>query len=112
MNFCLFSGDLMSTSGYPTAMICNSVVYIEGNDVVDFHVDQHFTTKTYTEKAVDFIQRHAEGPFYLYLAHSMPHVPIYASPEFDGRSGKGLYTDVIEEIDWSVGKVLAKLEGT
>jgi arylsulfatase A-like enzyme len=87
-----------------------SVVYLEGNEVVDFHVDQHFTTRTYTEKAADFIQRHADGPFYLYLAHSMPHVPIYASPEFDGRSGNGLYTDVIEEIDWSVGQLLEKLE--
>ena len=96
--------------GIPYSNDMNSVVYIEGNEVVDFHVDQHFTTKTYTEKAVDFIDRHAEGPFYLYLAHSMPHVPIYASPEFDGRSGKGLYTDVIEEIDWSVGKVIGKLK--
>ena len=96
--------------GIPYSNDMQSVVYFEGNEVVDFHVDQHFTTRTYTEKAVDFIHRHAGGPFYLYLAHSMPHVPIYASPDFDGRSGKGLYTDVIEEIDWSVGQVLAKLE--
>jgi arylsulfatase A-like enzyme len=87
-----------------------SVVYLEGNEVVDFHVDQRFITRTYTEKACDFIERHAGGPFFLYLAHSMPHVPIYASPEFEGRSGKGLYTDVIEEIDWSVGQLLEKLK--
>ena len=73
-------------------------------------MDQRYTTRTYAEKAVDFIDRHAGGPFFLYLAHSMPHVPIYASPEFDGRSGKGLYTDVIEEIDWSVGRMMAFLE--
>jgi arylsulfatase A len=96
--------------GIPYSNDMQSVVYLEGNEVVDFHPDQHFTTKTYTEKALDFIDRHAGGPFYLYLAHSMPHVPIYASPEFDGRSGNGLYTDVIEEIDWSVGQVLAGLE--
>ncbi len=96
--------------GIPYSNDMRSVVYMEGNKVVDFHVDQHFTTRTYTEKACDFIERHANGPFYLYLAHSMPHVPIYASPEFDGRSGKGLYTDVIEELDWSVGEVLKKLE--
>jgi len=96
--------------GIPYSNDMHGVVYLEGNDVVAFRVDQHFTTKTYTEKACDFIERHAGAPFYLYLAHSMPHVPIYASPEFEGRSGKGLYTDVIEEIDWSVGEVLASLE--
>jgi arylsulfatase A-like enzyme len=96
--------------GIPYSNDMMSVVYLEGNEVVDFHPDQHYTTKTYTEKACNFIDRHAGGPFYLYLAHSMPHVPIYASPDFDGRSGKGLYTDVIEEIDWSVGEVLKKLE--
>lgn len=96
--------------GIPYSNDMLSVVYMDGNEVVDFHVDQHFTTKTYTEKALGFINRHKGGPFYLYLAHSMPHVPIYASPDFDGRSGKGLYTDVIEEIDWSVGQVLEKLE--
>ena len=96
--------------GIPYSNDMMSVVYLDGNRVVDFHVDQHFTTKTYTEKACDFIDRHAGQPFYLYLAHSMPHVPIYASPDFDGHSGNGLYTDVIEEIDWSVGEVLGKLE--
>ncbi|MFH0757907.1 MAG: sulfatase [Bacteroidota bacterium] len=96
--------------GIPYSNDMNSVVYLDGNEVVEFHVDQHFTTKTYTEKAVDFIDRHAGGPFFLYLAHSMPHVPIYASPGFEGRSGNGLYADVIGEIDWSVGEVLAELE--
>ncbi|MGW8317016.1 MAG: sulfatase family protein, partial [Bacteroidales bacterium] len=96
--------------GIPYSNDMLSVVYIDGNEVVDFHPDQHYTTRTYTEKAIDFIDRHSDGPFYLYLAHSMPHIPIYASPEFDGRSGNGLYADVIEEIDWSVGEVLKKLE--
>ncbi len=96
--------------GIPYSNDMHSAIYLEGNDVADFNVDQHFTTRTYTGKAVDFIDRHAGTPFYLYLAHSMPHVPIYASPEFDGRSGNGLYADVIEEIDWSVGEVLASLE--
>ena len=96
--------------GIPYSNDMHSAVYIEGNEVVEFRPDQHFTTKTYTEKACDFIDRHAGAPFYLYLAHSMPHVPIYASPDFDGRSGNGLYADVIEEIDWSVGEVLKKLE--
>ena len=96
--------------GIPYSNDMRGVVYLDGNEVSEFHVDQHYTTKVYTEKALDFIDRHAESPFYLYLAHSMPHTPIYASPEFDGRSGNGLYADVIEEIDWSVGQVLEKLE--
>lgn len=96
--------------GIPYSNDMHSVVYLDGNDVAAYQVDQHYTTKTYTEKACDFISRNADSPFYLYLAHSMPHVPIYASPEFDGRSGNGLYADVIEEIDWSVGEVLASLE--
>jgi arylsulfatase A len=96
--------------GIPYSNDMQSVVYLEGNEVAEFHVDQHFTTRTYTEKACDFIDRHAGGPFFLYLAHSMPHVPIYASPGFEGRSGNGLYADVIEEIDWSVGEVLGRLE--
>ena len=96
--------------GIPYSNDMNSVVYMQGNEVVAFHVDQHLITRTYTEKACNFIERHAGSPFFLYLAHSMPHVPIYASPEFDGHSGNGLYADVIEEIDWSVGEVLGKLE--
>ena len=96
--------------GIPYSNDMHSAVYIEGNEVVEYRPDQNFTTRTYAEKACDFIERHAGAPFYLYLAHSMPHVPIYASPDFDGRSGHGLYTDVIEEIDWSVGEVIKMLE--
>jgi len=92
-----YSNDMMST------------VYIEGNDVVDFDVDQHFTTRTYTEKSTDFIERHADKPFFLYVAHSMPHVPLYVSPEFEGSSESGLYGDVIQELDWSVGEILRTL---
>lgn len=98
--------------GIPYSNDMRSAVYLDGNRVVDFNPDQHYTTRTYTEKALDFIRRRRQAgePFFLYLAHSMPHVPIYASPEFEGRSGHGLYTDVIEEIDWSVGEVLNTLE--
>ncbi|MCF8225498.1 MAG: sulfatase [Bacteroidales bacterium] len=96
--------------GIPYSNDMESVVYLEGNEVVDFHPDQSLTTKTYTEKALDFIDRHAGNPFFLYLAHSMPHVPIYASEDFLGTSDRGLYGDVIQELDWSVGQVLDKLE--
>ncbi|MEM1135467.1 MAG: sulfatase [Bacteroidota bacterium] len=97
--------------GIPYSNDMESVVYMKDNEVDSFKVDQHYTTKTYTEKAVDFIQRNKEKPFFLYLAHNMPHVPIYASEKFLGSSDRGLYGDVIQEIDWSVGEVLKTLEG-
>ncbi|MFW5656976.1 MAG: sulfatase, partial [Bacteroidota bacterium] len=96
--------------GIPYSNDMESVVYMEGNEVVEFHVDQRYTTKTYTEKAVEFINDNAEEPFFLYLAHSMPHVPIYASEDFLGTSERGLYGDVVQEIDWSVGEVINSLK--
>jgi arylsulfatase A-like enzyme len=59
----------------------------------------------YTEKAVDFIDRNAEKPFFLYVAHSMPHVPLFVSDKFRGASERGLYGDVISEIDWSYQQI-------
>jgi arylsulfatase A-like enzyme len=67
--------------------------------------DQKMLTTWYTEKAVDFINRNRDQPFFLYLPHSMPHVPIFCSDRFNGRSGTGLYGDVMMEIDWSVGEI-------
>jgi arylsulfatase A-like enzyme len=96
--------------GIPYSNDMESVVYLEGNRVVEYHPDQSLTTKTYTEKALDFIDRKKDQPFFLYLAHSMPHVPIYASEDFLGKSERGLYGDVIQELDWSVGQILEKLE--
>jgi arylsulfatase A len=96
--------------GIPYSNDMESVVYMEGNEVVDFHVDQRYTTKIYTEKAVEYINNNVDKPFFLYLAHSMPHVPIYASENFIGTSNRGLYGDVIQEIDWSVGEVMKALK--
>ncbi len=72
------------------------------------HQDQ--LTTWYTERAVSFIERNQTRPFFLYLAHNMPHVPLHVSDKFRGRSKRGLYGDVIEEIDWSVGRVLDALK--
>ncbi len=72
--------------------------------------DQAQITTLYTEKAVEFIQRNKAEPFFLYLAHSMPHVPVAASDKFSGKSEQGLYGDVIMEIDWSVGEVMKALQ--
>ncbi len=67
---------------------------------------QRQLTTWYTEHAMKFIERNKEHPFLLYLAHSMPHVPLHASDKFQGKTQRGLFGDVIEEIDWSVGEVL------
>ena len=71
--------------------------------------DQSLLTKRYTEEALDFIQRHKDDSFFLYLAFSMPHVPLFRSADFQKRSKAGLYGDVIEEIDDSVGLILKEL---
>lgn len=72
--------------------------------------DQAELTALYTDRAIEFIARHRDEPFFFYLAYSMPHVPIFASPRFKGKTGLGLYADVVAEIDWSVGQVLAALQ--
>jgi arylsulfatase len=74
------------------------------------HEDQNQLTTRYTERAVAFIERNKDRPFFFYLAHSMPHVPLHVSAKFAGKSGAGLFGDVIQEIDWSVGEVLAALK--
>ncbi|NQZ79161.1 MAG: sulfatase [Ekhidna sp.] len=96
--------------GIPYSNDMEAVVYMRGNDVVQEDVDQRYTTKTYTEESLAFIEENKDRPFFLYLAHSMPHVPLYASENFEGKSKAGLYGDVIEEIDWSTGEVLKKLD--
>ncbi len=82
---------------------------MEGNEKrtpVNTLDDQAQLTRLYTERAVDFIKRKRNKPFFLYLPHSMPHVPINASASFKGKSKQGLYGDVMMEIDWSVGEIL------
>ncbi|HEX4646812.1 MAG TPA: sulfatase, partial [Verrucomicrobiae bacterium] len=74
------------------------------------HEDQNQFTTWYTERAVKFINGHKDQPFFLYVAHNMPHVPLHVSDKFRGKTARGLYGDVIEEIDWSVGEILAALK--
>ena len=96
--------------GIPYSNDMASTVYFAGNDVVDFYPDQSLMTKKLTEEAVKYIDRNKENNFYLYVAHPMPHVPIYASEKFSGSSDRGLYGDVIQELDWSVGEIIKRLE--
>lgn len=79
-------------------------------EVIENEPDQRYVTKRYTEEALDFIERSKDRPFFLYLPHTMPHWPQYASEGFAGKSRNGKWGDTVEEIDWSTGQILAKLE--
>ncbi|MEX0322406.1 MAG: sulfatase [Puniceicoccaceae bacterium] len=78
--------------------------------VIEKDPDQSTMTRRFTESAVEFIHRNKDRPFFLYLAHPMPHVPLFAGKDFKGKSLRGLYGDTIEEIDWSVGQLRKALE--
>jgi arylsulfatase A len=88
----------------------NWVPLMRDEKVIEYPVDQTTLTQRYTQEAIKFIETNQDKPFFLYLPHTMPHIPIFASPEFKGKSERGLYGDTIEEIDWSVGQILATLK--
>jgi arylsulfatase A-like enzyme len=83
---------------------------IEGDRVLCTLDDQTYVTTWYTRRAVEFIQRYKDRPFFLYVPHSLPHVPLFVSDRFRGKSGAGLYGDVIMELDWSVGQIMQALK--
>lgn len=85
------------------------VQLIDGEKVVEYPVVQATLTQRYTQRALDFIAANRTRPFFLYLAHAMPHKPLAVSEKFHGKSGAGLYGDAVAELDWSVGQVMAKL---
>ena len=86
---------------------------IEGNKVINPKVsakDQEKLTTQYTERAVSFIEKNKDKPFFAYIPHSMVHVPLYVSKKFKGKSGAGLFGDVMMEVDWSVGQIMKTLK--
>jgi arylsulfatase A-like enzyme len=89
-----------------------NVPLMRNEDIVERPADQRTITRRYTEEAVRFIKHHTDEPFFLYLAHNLPHIPLFRSEAFKGVSTRGFYGDVIEEIDWSVGEVVRTLEET
>jgi arylsulfatase A-like enzyme len=99
-----FYGALWSNDDPPYA------IYRDRAVAVPAPADQNVLTRDFTGAALDFIQTHQDEPFFLCLAHAMPHEPIHASQEFRGRSAAGLYGDAAEELDWSVGQVLDTLD--
>jgi arylsulfatase A-like enzyme len=82
---------------------------MRNEEIVERPAVQHTLTRRYTEEAVKFIRGKKDTPFFLYLAHTMPHVPLFASEAFAGKSPRGLYGDVVEELDWSVGEILGAI---
>jgi arylsulfatase A-like enzyme len=85
---------------------------IDGNEVINPKVsgkDQEMLTTQYTERAVSFIENNKDNPFFVYLPHGMVHVPLYVSDKFKGKSGAGLFGDVMMEVDWSVGEIMKVL---
>ncbi|MFP6901245.1 MAG: sulfatase [Opitutales bacterium] len=86
------------------------VPLIRGRNVIEVPTNQELLTKRYTAEAVKWIHASKANPFFLYLAHNMPHAPVFASPKFQGKSKGGRFGDVIEEIDWSVGQVLKAIK--
>jgi arylsulfatase A len=86
------------------------VELVEQDTVIEVNPHQTRLTEGYTEKAVDFIARHKTQSFFLYVPHNMPHTPLFASQQRVEKSKRGLYGNVVEEIDWSVGRILGALE--
>lgn len=86
-----------------------TVPLLRNGDVVEQPVRQETLTRRYAEEAVRYIRAHRDTPFFLYVAHAMPHVPLFRSSAFQGRSAAGVYGDVVEEIDWTVGEILGAI---
>lgn len=94
---------------HPVVRNVPALPWYEGANVTEYDPDQNQFTRRLTERACDFIVRHKAEPFFLYVPHIMPHVPIHASESFRGSSRRGLYGDAIQELDWSVGQILDTL---
>jgi arylsulfatase A len=98
-----FYGALWSNDDQPYA------IYRDREVAVPAPADQNVLTQNFTREAQAFLRSHRDEPFFLYLAHAMPHFPMHASDQFRGQSAGGLYGDAVEELDWSVGQVLDAL---
>ncbi|WP_297338196.1 sulfatase [Algoriphagus sp.] len=83
---------------------------IENLSVIEENPDQRFFTKRFTEKTIENISKNKNTPFFILLTHPLPHIPLSTSPEFENKTNEGIYQDVIQEIDWSVGQIKSKLQ--
>ena len=109
------AADIKLREGFTLERIRNEkpkkdfVPLMRNEEVIEYPCDQTTLTQRYTEEAVKFIEENKNKPFFLYLPHTMPHIPLFASEKFKGKSERGLYGDTIEEIDWSVGEIMKAL---
>lgn len=85
------------------------VPLVRNGEVIERPADHRTLTKRYTEEAVRFIEQNKRGPFFLYFAHNMPHIPLARSADYVNHSAAGIYGDVVEEIDWSAGRIIDAL---
>jgi arylsulfatase A-like enzyme len=108
----LGEGHLLATSALIPGRGTNypDLPLMAGERIIAYNPDQTQLTTWYTEHAVNFIAKNKDRSFFLYVAHAMPHVPLHVSDKFRGKSAQGLYGDVIMEVDWSVGQILAALK--
>lgn len=112
-----YSNDMDGAPGAPRGAVKRldaeiewwNVPLLREDEIVERPAKQATLTRRYTEEALAFIRTNRERPFFLYLPHTMPHTPLFRSPKFAGRSLRGVYGDVIEELDWSVGEILNTL---
>jgi arylsulfatase A len=88
----------------------NPLPLMRNEEVIEAPADQTTLTQRYTQEAVQFIRNNKDNPFFLYLPHTMPHVPIFSSEAFHGKSKNGKYGDAVEEIDWSTGEIMKTLK--
>ncbi len=95
---------------HPTTRGIPSLPLYENENVIELDPDQSQFTRRFTDRAIAFIERHHTQPFFLYVPHVMPHVPIFASEKFKGTSQRGLYGDVVQELDASIGEIMATLK--
>jgi arylsulfatase A-like enzyme len=111
-----YSNDMDREKGFNREMFFSpqikdyNVPLMRNTDIIQRPADQNTISKRYTEESLKFIKANKSKPFFLYLAHSMPHIPLFASTDFLGKSERGLYGDAIEEIDWSVGQIINMLK--
>ncbi len=104
-----YSAEVRKDTSYYPEIEHYNVPLMRNTQIIERPADQNTLTKRYTEESIRFIEDHAAHPFFLYLPHSMPHIPLFASKNFRGRSSRGLYGDVVEELDASVGAILDTL---
>ena len=95
--------DAIKTSHFNVPLMRNT-------EIIERPANQNTITGRYTNETISFIKKNKESPFFIYLAHNLPHIPLFVSKEFKGKSKRGLYGDVLEEIDHGVGKIIATLK--